>query len=78
MTNTGNTVIYTGVTNDLERRVWEHRQWVPGTFCGTYKITKLVYFENVDSIEEAIVEEKRIKGGSRRRKIVMIERENPE
>ena len=77
MTNKYNKVLYTGVTNDLLRRVHEHREKLIAGFPLRYNITKLVYFENhVDPIS-AIQREKQIKNGSRKRKVQLIERSNP-
>jgi putative endonuclease len=79
MTNFKNTVLYTGVTNDLIRRVYEHRSGLdPKSFTSKYNITKLVYFESFHSIEEAIAREKQIKGGSRKKKEKLINSVNPE
>ena len=72
MANDTNTVTYTGVTNDLKRRVYEHKnKSLPG-FTGRYNIKKLVYFEVCEGIEGAIVREKLIKGKSRENKIKLI------
>ena len=76
MTNRHNDVLYTGVTNDLTRRVYEHKSGEVGGFTSRYKINKLVYYEAFDSIAEAIVREKRIKGGSRMNKIRLVDRMN--
>lgn len=79
MTNKSNKVLYTGVTSDLVRRVYEHRTHVmPGSFTDKYNCTKLVWYKYFDSIEEAITEEKRIKGGNRKRKLELIDGLNPE
>jgi putative endonuclease len=75
--NSPRPVLYTGVTNDLERRLAEHRL-TPSGFTGRYGVTKLVYFEWTASAREAIAREKRIKGWSRARKVALIERANPE
>jgi len=72
MTNKRNTVLYTGVTNDLKRRVYEHKEKLVEGFTKKYNITKLVYYEVFDSIENAISREKQIKGGSRQKKIKLI------
>ena len=72
MTNKNNTVLYTGITNDLKRRVFEHKNKLIKGFSKKYNIDKLVYFELFDKVEEAIYREKRIKGGSRKRKIDLI------
>ena len=77
MTNTGNNVIYTGVTNNLKRRVYEHKNKIIKGFTQKYNINKLVYFEYSPSIESAIMREKQIKAGSRLKKIELIENTNP-
>lgn len=71
MTNKYNTVLYTGVTNDLKRRVWEHKEGL-STFTNRYRVTKLVYYEEFESIHLAIAREKQIKGGSRQKKIDLV------
>ena len=76
--NKHNNVLYTGVTNDLERRVYEHREKLVSGFTKKYNVYKLVYFEVTPSIEAAIQREKQIKGGSRKRKIDLIEGMNPQ
>jgi putative endonuclease len=78
MTNKSNTVLYTGVTNDIIRRVYEHKQKLTKGFTSRYNITKLVYYEATTDINGAIAREKQIKGGSRRKKIALIESINPE
>jgi len=78
MTNKRNTVLYTGMTGDLGRRVAQHRFGVGGHFTSRYLATKLVYYERHGSRYEAIVREKKIKGGSRRARIKLIEGINPE
>ena len=78
MTNKRNTVLYTGVTNDLKRRVYEHREKLAEGFTKKYNITKLVYYEVFNDIEHAILREKQIKGGSRRKKIELIRSMNKE
>jgi len=77
MTNKSRT-LYTGVTNDLERRVYEHKQKLVPGFTTKYNITRLVYFEVTQDVQAAIVREKQIKGWLRRRKIALIESVNPE
>ncbi len=72
MTNRKNTVLYTGVTNNLRRRVYEHKEKLVKGFTKKYNITKLVYCEIFDRIENAIMREKQIKGGSRQKKIDLI------
>lgn len=72
MTNESNTVLYTGVTNNLTRRVYEHKEKLVDGFARKYKITKLVYYEVFEDIENALLREKQIKGGSRQKKIELI------
>src|SRR5690606_21407017 len=73
MTNKHHTTLYTGVTADLWRRVNEHKAGThPHSFTKRYNLFKLVYFETFHSIEEAIAREKQIKGGSREKKIQLI------
>ena len=69
MTNKWNMVLYTGVTNDLKRRVYEHKNDLIKGFTEEYLVDKLVYYETGESIENAILREKQIKGGSRCDKI---------
>jgi len=69
--------IYTGVTNDLLRRVQEHKLGKVKGFTSKYHITKLVYFEAGDNINEAIYREKQIKGWLRAKKVALIESINP-
>jgi putative endonuclease len=79
MTNDNNTVLYTGVTSNLKKRVKEHKKKLhPGSFTRRYNIRKLVYFECFTSIGEAIKREKQIKGGSRKKKLELINSSNPE
>ena len=77
LTNFTNSVVYTGVTNDLVRRVHEHREKLTPGFTNRYKAWKLVYYEATEDVESAIAREKQIKGGSRRRKVQLIEKGNP-
>ena len=78
MTNKNNTVLYTGVTNNLLRRVYEHKNGMGGKFTKRYNVNKLVYFEESVSIHEAILREKQIKAGSRQKKIDLINSINSE
>ncbi|HEV8125405.1 MAG TPA: GIY-YIG nuclease family protein [Gemmatimonadales bacterium] len=78
LTNKRDTVLYTGVTNDLTRRVHEHRHPVRRCFTARYQVTKLVYFEVFSTARDAIQREKQIKAGPRWRKVELIERLNPE
>jgi len=73
LTNTNKTVLYTGVTNDLQRRVNEHVNATdPKSFTSKYNCTYLVYYERFQRIEHAIEQEKRIKGWSRKKKENLI------
>jgi putative endonuclease len=75
--NFTNRVIYTGVTNSLVRRAFEHREGEYPGFTKRYKAWKLVYYEIFDDPVSAITREKQLKAGPRRRKVELIERENP-
>jgi len=77
MTNQRNTVLYTGVTNNLARRVQEHKDKLNKGFTKKYNINKLVYAEHFTEIRYAILREKQIKGGSRQKKIDLIKSINP-
>jgi putative endonuclease len=78
MTNKYNTVLYTGVSNNLMRRVWEHKEGSGSIFTNRYRVTKLVYYESYENINLAIAREKQIKGGSRQKKIDLIKNLNPD
>jgi putative endonuclease len=78
MTNNYHTVLYTGVTNDIIKRVNQHRSGYGGIFTRKYNIIRLVYYEVFIDIKAAIIREKAIKGGSRQAKIDLINRLNPE
>ena len=79
LTNEHNHVLYTGITNDLERRVYEHRHnQDKKSFTYRYNIKKLVYFEAGQSAEGAIQREKQIKGYTRKKKVDLINKMNPE
>ena len=77
MSNNANSTLYVGVTNDLERRVHEHRTPDARSFTTRYHCHKLVYYEEYSSINEAIAREKQIKSWSRARKDGMIDQMNP-
>ena len=77
MTNRYDTVLYTGVTNDLEKRAHQHKQGLGGGFTSKYYATKLVYYEVFDDSRTAIEREKQIKAGSRQKKIDLVNRINP-
>lgn len=76
MTNKNNAVLYTGVTNDLKRRIYEHREKLIEGFTKKYNINKLVYYEAFGDINNAILREKQIKGGSRDKKIKLVKAMN--
>jgi len=78
MTNKWNTTLYTGVTNYLKRRVYEHKMKMVNGFTKKYNLDKLVYYEIFFDSYNAIVREKQIKAGSRRKKIALINTMNPE
>ena len=77
MTNIRNSVLYTGVTADLARRVAEHKSGTGSAFTAKYRVTKLVYYEVFEDVVLAIAKEKAIKGGSRARKEALINKDNP-
>ena len=70
MTNEHNTVLYTGVTSNLKKRVYEHKKKLISGFTKKYSTNKLVYYETFDDAYNAIVREKKIKGGSRKKKLI--------
>jgi putative endonuclease len=76
MTNNSGT-LYVGVTNNLERRVYEHKHSTNDGFTKRYVLTRLVYYESTPDVREAIAREKEIKGWLRRRKIALIASLNP-
>ena len=78
MTSKRNTVLYVGVTNDLMRRVYEHKEKLAEGFTKKYNIVKLVYYEVCEDVEGAILREKQIKAGSRQKKIELVNRMNSE
>ena len=77
MTNRKNGVLYTGITNDIRRRVWEHKQKVIAGFTSRYNITQLVYLEKTADVNAAIRREKQIKTWRRSKKVALIEEANP-
>jgi putative endonuclease len=77
LTNHSDQVLYTGVTSDLVKRVYEHKEKIVEGFTKKYNIDKLVYYEVFDDIESAIEREKQIKAGPRKKKIDLIESMNP-
>ena len=78
MTNKHNYVLYTGVTNNLERRVYQHKEKNVKGFTEKYNVDKLVYYEEFQDIHEAIGREKQIKAGSRQKKIDLVNSMNKE
>ena len=78
LTNKHHTVLYTGVTNDLSKRVWQHRKKIIKGFTQRYNVENLVFYEIFDFIEMAIAREKQIKGYSREKKNSLINSFNPE
>ena len=78
LSNKNNNVLYTGVTNDLIRRVYEHKHHLDkSSFTAKYNVTKLVYFEETSDVKAAIEREKQIKSWNRIRKFFMIKERNP-
>ncbi len=78
LTNRTNSVLYTGVTNNLVRRVYEHKEKLQQGFTRKYNVDKLVYYEICLDPENAILREKQIKAGSRQRKLGLVNNFNPE
>ena len=78
LTNKSNNVLYTGVTNDLIRRVYEHRKHLDkNSFNAKYNVTKLIYFEETSDVKVAIAREKQIKSWSRMKKFFLAREKNP-
>lgn len=77
MTNQRHTTLYVGITGDLPYRTYQHKNKVEKGFTKKYNINKLVYYEVFDNPDEAIAREKQIKAGSRKKKIELINRDNP-
>ncbi len=78
LTNKNDNVMYIGVTGDLQRRLYEHKNHLVTGFTDKYNVDKLVYFEASDDIKEAINREKQIKGWVRAKKDALVESVNPE
>ena len=77
ITNKNNTTLYTGVTSNLPKRIWQHKiSFYPNSFSARYNLNKLVYYEFYSRIEEAIAVEKQIKAGSRAKKEKLINSQN--
>jgi putative endonuclease len=77
VTNQRNGTLYTGVTGDLRKRIWQHKNKALPGFTAQYGLNRLVYFEEFRDVAFAIEREKQIKAGSRKKKLQLIERENP-
>ncbi len=77
LTNPNNTVLYTGMTNNLEKRTLQHKEKINVSFASKYNINKLVYYEIFATAAEAIAREKQIKGGPRNKKELLIKSINP-
>ena len=78
LTNWNNHVLYIGITNDLYRRLYEHKNHLVDGFTKRYNVNKLVYFEITSDVKSAIEREKQLKGWLRGKKIALIESQNPE
>lgn len=79
LTNKNNSVFYTGVTSNIKERIEQHKlRKHPDSFSARYNLNKLVYYETFDTIGEAIIKEKKIKSGSRKNKLDLINSSNPE
>ncbi len=78
ITNVGHTVLYTGVTNDLHKRIMEHKEKRGSKFTSKYNVIKLVYYQSYNRVQDAIAAEKKIKAGSRAKKIQLMESGNPQ
>ncbi|MBI5696516.1 MAG: GIY-YIG nuclease family protein [Nitrospirae bacterium] len=77
LSNNSNSALYTGVTSDLKRRVFEHKEKLQEGFTSKYNIDKLVYYEMTNDVKAAINREKQIKGGSRAKKFDLVVSMNP-
>ena len=77
LTNKNNKVLYIGITNNLGRRIYEHKNKLVKGFTEKYNLNKLVYFEEFQDVRDAIAGEKKIKGWLRIKKIQLIESQNP-
>ena len=77
ITNQNNKVLYTGVTSDLVKRIYQHKNKLIKGFSTKYNCNKLVFFEQFENMENAILREKQIKASSRKKKVDFIESKNP-
>ena len=78
LTNDHNTTIYVGITNNIQRRIMEHKNHINLEFSDKYNLHKLVYYETYSDINLAIKREKQLKAGSRKKKTILIESINPD
>ena len=78
LTNKNNKVLYTGITNNLERRIYQHKNKLVKGFTERYNVNKLVYFDYTQDVNAAITKEKQIKGWTRKKKNELIESMNPD
>ena len=78
LTNKHHSVLYVGVTNNLERRIYEHKHHMISGFTERYNVEKLVYFEATNDVKVAILREKEIKGWTRKKKEQLIDARNPQ
>ncbi|MCK4666158.1 GIY-YIG nuclease family protein [Candidatus Dependentiae bacterium] len=78
ITNKSNSVLYADITNNLRRRIYEHKKGIESKFTNKYKVSKCLYYYNFKNVQDAIRAEKMIKSGSREEKIKKISETNPE
>jgi putative endonuclease len=78
LTNKRHTVLYTGVTNDLQKRIYQHREKLTPGFTARYNVNKLVFYEVADNPSAAIAREKQIKASSRKKKMQLVDGMNPQ
>lgn len=77
LTNWNNSVLYTGMTNDLRIRIYQHKHKLIEGFCSKYNVNKLVYFQKTNDVRKAIAREKQIKRWRREKKNLLVEQMNP-
>lgn len=77
LTNKQNNVLYTGLTNDIQRRIYEHKHKLIKGFTNKYNVDKLIYYEEFNDVFKAIAKEKQIKAGSRKKKLELVSNKNP-
>ena len=78
LANWDDSVLYIGVTNNLERRLYEHKNHLADGFTKKYNVDKLVYYEYTSDVYAALEREKQLKGWTRRKKMALVKKENPE